>query len=131
MSRLVYNAIRTPDGTVLKSSNEHRYRTYTDDNEETYIVDGGLDYLNRSINNTPAEELSRYESGSQEQAGKGFNVLKELEAEMALSKELYEAWCRAETRALVEAVSCVENQDELLDDIRILEASIKEIRNES
>lgn len=87
------------------------------------------------------------------------NELKELEAELALAKELYEAWCRAETRALVEAevgtegwsedwsnvwcdewvkacaeelaVTCVENQDELLDDIRILEAVIKEILNES
>jgi hypothetical protein len=34
--RLVYNAIRTPDGTVLVSYSRHDYKTYTDANGHEY-----------------------------------------------------------------------------------------------
>lgn len=47
-NRIVYNAIRTPDGTVLVSRNRHDLNTYTDHkNGVTYMVDGGWDYLKR------------------------------------------------------------------------------------
>jgi len=59
MNRLLHNAVRTPDGTVLESRHRHDYREYEDDNGEVYIVDGGLDYQRRSVNhNTPATDLS-------------------------------------------------------------------------
>tara|TARA_R110000803_G_scaffold47330_1_gene98758 strand:- start:579 stop:959 length:381 start_codon:yes stop_codon:yes gene_type:complete len=71
MSRLVYNAIRTPDGTVLESLHRHDFKAYEDHNGETYIVDGGLDYERRSSGHMkPAEELSLYSDSPQEQVGK-------------------------------------------------------------
>lgn len=59
---LIYNAIRTPDGTVLVSQHRHDYRTYTDANGHEYMVDGGLDYLRRgwTTGAPPAEEISEY-----------------------------------------------------------------------
>ena len=65
--RIVYNAIRTPDGTVLESRHVYDYKTHTDKNGEVYMVDGGLEYLRRSYNeNFPAEELSVYLEDGQE-----------------------------------------------------------------
>jgi hypothetical protein len=46
---LIRNALQTPDGTVLRSHHRHDYRTHTDANGKTYMVDGGLDYVRRTI----------------------------------------------------------------------------------
>ena len=64
MTRLIYNAIKTPDGTILESEHRHDYKAHTDANGLEYMVDGGLDYLRRSTN--PAEELSLYDDQSHE-----------------------------------------------------------------
>lgn len=58
MSRILRNAMRTPDGTVIESFFRHDFQQYKDANTETYMVDGGMDYLRRSRNDTPAEDLS-------------------------------------------------------------------------
>ena len=47
---LVYNALRTPDGTVIESLHRHDYVTYSDANGKKYMIDGGLDYVRCSAN---------------------------------------------------------------------------------
>lgn len=58
---LIANRIRTPDGTILQSYNRHDFKSHLDANGETYVVDGGLDYLRRSGGHTVRfEDLSVY-----------------------------------------------------------------------
>lgn len=58
--RIIYNAIRTPDGTVIESIDTHDYVTHIDAiTGKEYMVDGGHDYLRRSAWND-ATELSLY-----------------------------------------------------------------------
>jgi len=61
MGKLIYNAIKTPDGTVLQSIHVHDYKQYVDKiSLHTYMVDGGLAYYSRNLLNDQ-EELSFYE----------------------------------------------------------------------
>lgn len=61
---LLVNAIITPDGTRIQSFNTHDYKSHKDLNGETYVVDGGLDYLKRSVNKIPYTECSLYSDDS-------------------------------------------------------------------
>jgi hypothetical protein len=66
--RLILNRIKTPDGTILTSYNRHDYVSYEDANGLEYMVDGGLEYLRRNVNNeAPHEELSITDEASFEQ----------------------------------------------------------------
>lgn len=58
--KIVCNKIQTPDGTILESRNVHDYVSYEDANGETYMVDGGSQYMRRNINTIPYKELSIY-----------------------------------------------------------------------
>ena len=46
--KMIFNAIRTPDGTVIRSKYTHDYVSHVDKNGKTYFVDGGLQYQRRS-----------------------------------------------------------------------------------
>lgn len=61
--RILVNGMITPDGTRLFSRSRHDYRTHKDENGETYMVDGGTDYLRRSVNKEPATDISVYATG--------------------------------------------------------------------
>lgn len=50
--KIILNRIETPDGTILVSHFTHDYRTYTDKNGLEYMVDGGREYLRRSVHKT-------------------------------------------------------------------------------
>ena len=59
--RLVYNAIKTPDGTVLESRHLHDCDQHIDANGLYYMVDGGLDYTRQAAHiDLPAENLCVY-----------------------------------------------------------------------
>jgi hypothetical protein len=46
--QMVYNAMKTPDGTVIVSQHRHDYQSYTDANGKEYMIDGGLSYIRAS-----------------------------------------------------------------------------------
>ena len=59
--RIVLNRIQTPDGTVLISYHVHDYKSHTDAvSGEEYVVDGGCEYLRRTVNTVPYIEQSVY-----------------------------------------------------------------------
>jgi hypothetical protein len=59
MNYCLYNAIKTPDGTVLWCENGHDYKTHKDTvSGEDYMNDGIGYGVRRSINHFPAEDLS-------------------------------------------------------------------------
>lgn len=71
--QIICNAMTCPDGTFLRSYNRHDYKTHEDAlTGETYMVDGGNDYIRRSINTTPATDCSVYLSDSFEMIRQAF-----------------------------------------------------------
>jgi hypothetical protein len=64
---IILNQIRTPDGTVLRSTSRHDYQTHLDANGKEYMADGGNAYLRRNIHeDAPYEEISIYSDDTHE-----------------------------------------------------------------
>jgi len=60
--RIILNQIQTPDGTIIKSVHRHDYVTHEDKNGNTYMVDGGTEYLRRNlVDEAPYTELTIYD----------------------------------------------------------------------
>jgi len=57
--RIILNRIQTPDGTILVSEHVHDYKTHIDTNGLEYMVDGGTEYLRRSVHTTPLSFLQK------------------------------------------------------------------------
>lgn len=56
---IVRNSMVTPDGTELVSNSRHDYKEHRDANGQLYVIDGGRDYLRRSVNEgAPATDTS-------------------------------------------------------------------------
>ena len=66
MRKIVYNALRTPDGTVIESTHRHDYIEHKDTNGKTYMIDGGLSYV-RCSSNGDEVLLTKYEDQPHEQ----------------------------------------------------------------
>ena len=58
--QIIYNAIKTPDGTIISSHHRHDFVTHKDKNGKTYGVDGGQSYLRRIGDISDCKELSMY-----------------------------------------------------------------------
>lgn len=66
MKKLIYSAIKTPDGTILNSKYRHDYITHVDANGELYFLDGGIDYQRVSVNKEPFEDISIFDDAPHE-----------------------------------------------------------------
>lgn len=65
---LVYNALRTPDGTIIQSRSVHDFVCHTDTiTGKQVCVDGGLDYLRRIGDFASCQDLSLEDSAPHEQ----------------------------------------------------------------
>ncbi len=59
MSYTIYNAIKTPDGTVLWCQHNHDFKTHTDKVSGEVYMNDGLGYcIRRSVNKVAYEDLS-------------------------------------------------------------------------
>ena len=72
MSKIIRNIIKTPDGTILESKHIHDYVSHRDANGEFYMNDGGKEYIRRSSNKEPYEDLSIYDTDTIEKIRENF-----------------------------------------------------------
>ena len=61
--QLIYNAIKTPDGTILHSKHHHDFVTHIDKNGKTYGIDGGNTYRRFIGDYQDCEDLVMYDDG--------------------------------------------------------------------
>ena len=71
MRKLILKRNMTPDQTILTSRHRHDFKSHKDKNGEIYMNDGGIDYIKRSVNIKPYEDLSLYTTDSFEKLREG------------------------------------------------------------
>lgn len=64
--KILRNAIKTPDGTILESNHVHDFVCHLDKNGKRYCVDGGHQYLKRAGELFDMEDISVYDDGNHE-----------------------------------------------------------------
>jgi hypothetical protein len=65
--QLIYNALETPDGTVLVSHSVHDFKTYKDTlSNKEYMVDGGNDYIRRNVIGDQIDQSQYYDPDNHE-----------------------------------------------------------------
>lgn len=62
--KLIYNAIKTPDGTILHSKRVHDFVSHNDKNGKQYAVDGGNEYQRVLADEYDYEDVSVYDDGN-------------------------------------------------------------------
>lgn len=71
-NKILYNAIKTPDGTILESLHRHDFKDHKDKNGKIYMIDGGNEYIRRS-NNGDEIDISIWDDGKHETRRKYIN----------------------------------------------------------
>ena len=65
MSKLIANRSQTPDGTILWSKHRHDMVFHKDKNGYFYFIDGGNQYVRKSVNiEAPMQSLCIYSNGT-------------------------------------------------------------------
>lgn len=68
MNFCLYNAIKTPDGTILNCTSGYDYKTYFDTVSQEQYMNDGLGYgIRRSVNKIPYEDLAVFDNSPHEQ----------------------------------------------------------------
>lgn len=71
--KLIRNAIRCPDGTVIESRHRHDFQPHKQEDGREYSVDGGLCYQHISFSDLEFENLALYEGDPHEKIRGGFS----------------------------------------------------------
>ena len=101
MNKIICNQIRTPDGTILISHTVHDYKEYKDKNGLVYMVDGGNDYLRRTIHKeAPYEELTIYEDAP-------FEVIRDNYYRGTFDKEKNRIWIKISEMSNSHLENCI------------------------
>jgi hypothetical protein len=108
---IVYNAIQTPDGTILQSKHRHDYVSYTDKNGQYYAVDGGLEYVKRSWDKPDYTELNKtFKECTLDECTKYLNWGQNYDADMnKLPETIFKPICELNTghiEAILEGGYC-------------------------
>lgn len=80
--KLIYNAVKTPDGTVLHSKHNRDFVIHKDKNGKEYGIDGGNSYRRLIGDHQDCEDLSIYDDGKHETRRKYFCWGKNFDKDM-------------------------------------------------
>lgn len=110
-NNIVYNAIQTPDSTILQSKHRHDYVKHTDKNGQYYSVDGGLEYLRRVYDKPDFIELGKqFKECTLDECTKYLNWGQNYDADMnKLPETIFKPICELNTghiEAILEGNYC-------------------------
>lgn len=77
--KLIYNAIRCPDGTILESTYQWDYNQYMQEDGRAYSIDGGTDYQRITATDDEYVNLAVYSTDSIERIREVFKWTSQLD----------------------------------------------------